>query len=98
MSAKTPDGGQGGGQAATALEVAGVIANKNVIPFDKEGPFVTSGIRIGTPAVTTRGMREEEMKILAGLIVDVLRNREDEELLANSRKKVQDLTAQFPGW
>jgi glycine hydroxymethyltransferase len=87
-----------GKQAATALEVAGVIANKNVIPFDKEGPFVTSGIRIGTPAVTTRGMREEEMKILAGLIVDVLRNREDEELLANSRKKVQDLTAQFPGW
>ena len=87
-----------GRQGATALESAGIIANKNVIPFDKEGPFVTSGIRIGTPTVTSRGMREKEMKVLADMIVDVLRNSKDEEILATTREKIQDLAAQFPVW
>lgn len=87
-----------GKQASTALETAGIIANKNVIPFDKESPFVTSGIRIGTPSVTTRGMCEDEMKIIANLIVDVLRNVEDEDTLSRTRNSVKDLAERFPSW
>jgi glycine hydroxymethyltransferase len=85
-----------GKDAATALDRAGITINKNMIPFDTLSPAVTSGIRIGAPAVTTRGMKEPEMKQIAGWIMRVLRNLQDENLLANVRKEVLALTARFP--
>ncbi|MDD5520039.1 MAG: ribose 5-phosphate isomerase B [Kiritimatiellae bacterium] len=85
-----------GKTAALALDHAGIIVNKNAIPFDKNSPFVTSGIRIGTPAVTTRGMKEPEMAAIAGMIVGVLRNINDESLIKKTREKVGELTSRFP--
>jgi glycine hydroxymethyltransferase len=85
-----------GKDAAAALDRAGLIVNKNAIPFDKQSPFVTSGIRIGTPAVTSRGMRETEMRIIAGLILDVLAAPGDEAVLKTTRKKVAELCEGFP--
>lgn len=85
-----------GKDAATALDKAGITVNKNAIPFDPQSPFVTSGIRIGTPAVTTRGMKESEMKLIADLIHTVLSDPGHAELLARVRKKVHELTARFP--
>ena len=69
--------------AEAVLDEVGITVNKNTIPFDTEGPFVTSGIRIGTPAVTTRGFKEEEMKEIASIIASLLKNHEDE----NSEKR-----------
>ena len=60
------------------LDEVGITVNKNTIPFDTESPFVTSGIRIGTPAVTTRGFKEEEMKEIASIMASLLKNHEDE--------------------
>ena len=85
-----------GKEAAAALDTAGMIVNKNSIPFDTKSPFVTSGIRIGTPGVTARGMREPEMRRIAGWIVDVLRHGGDEARLARIRGEVADLCEQFP--
>jgi len=85
-----------GKDAAAALDKAGVIVNKNAIPFDKASPFVTSGIRIGAPAVTTRGMKEPEMKIIAAVIMDVLRHLGDDEVVKKNRQKVKELAAAFP--
>ena len=82
--------------AAAALDAAGIICNKNTIPYDTESPFVTSGIRIGTAAVTTRGMKEAEMARLGGWIVEVLRAPEDTALQARVRNDVRALAAQFP--
>lgn len=82
--------------AAAALDAAGIICNKNTIPYDTESPFVTSGIRIGTAAVTTRGMKEAEMARLGGWIVEVLRAPEDTALQARVRDEVRALAAQFP--
>lgn len=82
--------------AAAALDAAGIICNKNTIPYDTESPFVTSGIRIGTAAVTTRGMKEPEMKRLGGWIVEILRAPEDEALQARVREEVRALAAGFP--
>ena len=70
--------------------------NKNTIPFDPEKPFITSGLRIGTPAVTTRGMKEAEMLEIAEIISDVLHNPDDEDILANAKEKVESLTKRFP--
>jgi len=70
--------------------------NKNAIPFDTSSPFKPSGIRVGTPAVTTRGMREEEMLEIADLIAEGLRNRDDNSALERVRAKVRDLTRRFP--
>jgi len=70
--------------------------NKNGIPFDTQGPMVTSGIRIGTPAVTSRGMKEPEMKQIAGLIADVLLNRSNEEKINEARAGVKALCDRFP--
>ena len=82
--------------AQIALDEAAITTNKNSIPFDPEKMFVTSGIRLGTPAVTTRGMKEPEMVQIAGFISDVLRNHGDADKLHSIRSKVIDLTKQFP--
>ena len=85
-----------GKDAATALDRAAITVNKNAIPFDPRSPFVTSGIRIGTPAVTTRGMGEAEMRQIARWISDVVRNVNDDSVLAKVRGEVHALTARFP--
>ena len=85
-----------GKKAERALEAAGITVNKNMIPFDKRSPFVTSGIRIGTPAVTTRGMKEAQMEIIAGLIDDALKNFENEDALSEIKNKVNELCLSFP--
>jgi glycine hydroxymethyltransferase len=85
-----------GRDAERALEKAGITVNKNTVPFDKQTPFVTSGIRIGAPAVTTRGMKEPEMVAIAGLIDDVLGNLGDEAVLSRTREAVLDLCRRFP--
>jgi glycine hydroxymethyltransferase len=82
--------------AEAALEQAGVTVNKNAIPFDPEKPFVTSGIRIGTPAVTTRGMREDDMKTIAGFIARALEAPADASHLSKVRTEVERFTAEFP--
>ncbi len=85
-----------GKQAEDALGKAHITVNKNAIPNDPESPFVTSGIRLGTPAVTTRGFTEADCELTAHLIADVLDNPNDEENLANVRKRVHELTARLP--
>jgi glycine hydroxymethyltransferase len=81
--------GRTGKAAARRLEEAGIVANKNLIPFDTQSAFVTSGLRFGTPAVTTRGMGEEDMVELGGLIVDVLRHMEDDDVLRRTQGAVE---------
>jgi glycine hydroxymethyltransferase len=85
-----------GKAAQAALERAGVTANKNMVPFDPRKPAVTSGVRIGTPAVTTRGMRAAEMKEIAGLIGRVLAHPGDIEELDRVRADVEALCRRFP--
>jgi RpiB/LacA/LacB family sugar-phosphate isomerase len=85
-----------GKDAATALDKACITVNKNAIPFDTRSPFVTSGIRIGTPAITTRGMKEAEMEQIAGFIHRLLTNIDDDKVIAEIREKVLELTARFP--
>jgi len=85
-----------GREAEKALEKAGITVNKNMVPFDDQSPFVTSGIRIGTPAVTTRGMKEPQMELIADLIHEVLSHIDDETRIRSVREKVHELTAQFP--
>ena len=85
-----------GRDAATVLDRAGITVNKNAIPFDTQSPFVTSGIRIGTSAITTRGMREAEMEQIAAWIREVLTAHEDEASIARVRGEVRALTARFP--
>jgi len=85
-----------GKQAEKSLERAGITVNKNAIPFDPNPPMVASGIRVGTPAVTTRGMKEPEMRKIGGWIAEVLSDLENEALLARIRKEVTALTEEFP--
>jgi glycine hydroxymethyltransferase len=85
-----------GKQAEEALERAGITVNKNTIPFDKRSPFITSGIRIGTPAVTTRGMGEREMQVIAQLIDKVLSDVDDENRAGEVRQEVKALCDRFP--
>jgi len=85
-----------GKDAAMALDRAGIIVNKNAIPFDKKSPFLTSGIRIGTPAVTTRGMKEPEMRVLATMIMEILRDADNGPLQTRTRESVRELAARFP--
>jgi glycine hydroxymethyltransferase len=82
--------------AETALDKAGITVNKNTVPNETRSPFVTSGLRLGTPAVTTRGMKEGEMKRIAGFIDRVLTAPEDEAVLAAVKKEVRALAAEFP--
>ncbi len=88
--------GVNGKTAQTVLDEVHITTNKNSIPFDPEKPFVTSGIRLGTPAVTTRGMREPEMGEIAALIARTLRAPEDEAVKTSVRSDVIALTARFP--
>ena len=82
--------------AENKLEEAGITVNKNMIPFDKKSPMVTSGIRIGTPAVTTRGMKENDMILIAKLIDKVLKNPMDESNLKNIKSQVVELCSNYP--
>lgn len=82
--------------AENALDSAAITVNKNTVPFETRSPFVTSGIRLGTPALTTRGMKEADMEKVAGWIVDVLKNTENETRLGEIRKDVQAFARQFP--
>lgn len=85
-----------GKDAEIALGKAGITVNKNTVPKEKRSPMVTSGIRIGSPAITTRGMGTEECKWIAGKIVQVIKNSQDEELLASIAKEVRELCQKFP--
>ena len=85
-----------GKQAEKALGLAGMTVNKNLIPFDQRSPFVTSGIRLGTPAVTTRGMKENEMSEIAGFIDKTISNFEDEKVLTEINTQVKELCSKFP--
>lgn len=85
-----------GKDAEHVLDSIGITVNKNAIPFDPTSPFVTSGIRIGTPAVTSRGMDEEAMKVIGRTIALVLKNPKDEASLEKARQQVVELTDKFP--
>lgn len=85
-----------GKEAAAVLDKAGITVNKNLIPFDTQPPFIGSGIRIGTPAVTTRGMKEPEMKKIARFIDKVLSHANDEKNILEVRKEVSALVKAFP--
>ena len=85
-----------GKEAQLVLDSAGITLNKNTIPNDPRSPFVTSGVRIGTPSVTTQGMKEPEMVLIAELIATALRNRTDSAALAKVRSDVAELCAKFP--
>jgi glycine hydroxymethyltransferase len=85
-----------GSQAEKSLELAGITVNKNAIPFDTRSPIDPSGIRIGTPALTTRGMKELEMTQIAQLIVKALKNHNDEKILKNIKSEVKKICKKFP--
>jgi glycine hydroxymethyltransferase len=85
-----------GKDAENLLGRAGITVNKNSIPFETLKPFVTSGIRIGTPLLTTRGMREPEMEIIAGLVIDVLKNHKNDAVINRVKGKVRELCEVFP--
>lgn len=85
-----------GKDAAEALEKAGIVVNKNAVPFDNQSPFITSGIRIGTPAITARGIKENEIKYIADWIDEVLRNINNEIKLNEIKDRVKDLCKNFP--
>ncbi len=85
-----------GKEAAEALEEAGIVVNKNTVPFDKNPPANPSGVRLGTPSVTTRGMKEREMKQIAQLIDKVLKNVGDKKVLKEVSREVKELCKRFP--
>jgi glycine hydroxymethyltransferase len=85
-----------GKDAEHVLDEVRITVNKNAIPFDTASPFVTSGIRIGTPAATTRGMDEEAMKVIGQVIASVLKAPNDETVKDRARAKVKELTERFP--
>ena len=85
-----------GKAAENALEKAGITVNKNMVPFDKKSPFITSGIRVGTPAITTRGMGNDEMNQIVTLIDEVILNIEDQTTIKNVNKSVIEICQSFP--
>ncbi len=90
------DKGITGKDAETALGKANITVNKNTIPFETRSPFIASGIRIGTPAITTRGMKEDEARRIAQLIAKVLNNIEDEKVISSVREEVLELCGKYP--
>ncbi len=93
---KTDSVGLSGKEAEEAMEKAGITSNKNMIPGDKRSPFVTSGIRLGTPAITTRGFKENEIKVMADWIVRSLKNRENLAEISKIREEVKAICLKFP--
>ncbi len=93
---KTDSVGLSGKEAEKALELAGITCNKNMVPGDKRSPFITSGIRLGTPAITTRGLKENHMDWLAETITKALKNSKDETYLKRLRQEVIELCVKFP--
>ena len=85
-----------GKECQAVLDEAGITINKNTIPFETRSPFQASGIRLGTPAVTTRGMREPEMAAIADMISEVLMDIKNIDTLTKVRRRVHELTARFP--
>jgi len=85
-----------GKDAEAVLGLANITVNKNTIPFETRSPFVTSGVRIGAPAVTSRGMKEPEMKIIGNAIADVLDNIKDEQVIADTKAVIEKLCGNFP--
>ena len=85
-----------GKKAQETLDNAQITLNKNAVPFDDKSPFVTSGIRIGVPAITTRGMKEEHMQAVVDLIDKVLMNIDDENVIASVKEEVKEFMLQFP--
>lgn len=85
-----------GKDAEAAMSKAGIIANKNTVPFETRSPFVTSGVRLGTPACTTRGMKEKEMELIADYIEIAIKNAENNRLLSETSDKVRELCSRFP--
>jgi glycine hydroxymethyltransferase len=90
------DTGVTGSHAAKALDTAGIVCNKNEIPFDTRPPAVTSGIRVGTPAATSRGFGKEEMKHIAALIVKVIKNVDNDKVIEEVRQEVAQICRRFP--
>lgn len=88
--------GISGKAAALALEQAGICCNRNLIPFDPSPPSKTSGIRLGTPAVTTRGMKEKEMNLIGNWIGEVVENIDDDKTIERVKRETAELTAEFP--
>jgi len=88
--------GVNGKDAQAALERAAITVNKNSIPYDTEKPMISSGIRIGTPAITTRGMKETEIEKISEWIIKVLKNIQNENVISNVKTEVTALCKQFP--
>jgi len=85
-----------GKDAEAAMSKAGIIANKNTVPFETRSPFITSGVRLGTPACTTRGMKEKEMELIADYIEIAIKNTANDNLLSETSGKVRELCSRFP--
>ena len=85
-----------GKDAEQALDKAGITVNKNTVPFETRSPFVTSGVRLGSAALTTRGMKEDDMRLVGSFIVEALEKRNEPAALENIRKKVEEFARQFP--
>jgi glycine hydroxymethyltransferase len=85
-----------GKKAEKALEKAGITVNKNTVPFDQKSPFITSGVRVGTPALTTRGMKEPEMEKIADLMCRVISDHKNDAVLSEVRVETRKLCEAFP--
>ncbi|MBI2139065.1 serine hydroxymethyltransferase, partial [Candidatus Woesearchaeota archaeon] len=79
-----------------AMDEAGITLNKNTVPYDPASPFNPSGLRCGTPAITTRGMKESEMKVIGSAMAKVIDNHQDASVLAKIREEIRELSNQFP--
>src|SRR3989338_10571404 len=85
-----------GKEAEVALDKAGITANKNTIPFDLRKPYDPSGIRLGTPALTTRGFKEKEMELVGQLIAKTLKNIQDSKIQEETKKAIKELLINYP--
>jgi glycine hydroxymethyltransferase len=88
--------GISGKEAETALGLAGITVNKNTVPFDKRSPYDPSGIRLGTPALTTRGMQEQHMELIAGWIKDAVSHQDDDKYLSGLHQTITKFAGDFP--